>query len=61
MKMNYFKFEELKEKPKAPWSKYYKEGDMNLNIPSTSMYKYLENKMLKFLDSYCFDYYGHKI
>lgn len=59
--MNYFKFEELKEIPKAPWSKYYREGDMNLNIPSTSMYNYLENKMLNFIKSYCFDYYGHKI
>lgn len=59
--MNYFKYEELKEIPKAPWSKYYKEGDMNLNIPSTSLYNYLENKMLNFTEHYCFDYYGHKI
>ena len=59
--MNIFKLFEFTKKPPAPWSKYYKEGAMELNIPNTSVYKYFETKALEFGRRNCLDYYGNKI
>lgn len=59
--MEFLKFEGFKEKPNAPWSKYYKEGAMELNVPNLSVYNYFENKVIGFEDRNCLDYYGHKL
>lgn len=48
-------------KPNAPWSKYYEEGDMNLNIPNTSVYNYFEENAEKYIKKPCLDYYGNII
>lgn len=58
---NIFKFNSIKSKPKAPWSKYYHDGAMDINIPKMSVYNYFENKVLSHGNRYCIDYYGHKI
>lgn len=50
-----------KKNPKAPWSKYYKEGDMNLKIPNTSVYNYFESNVSKYGNRNCLDYYGNKV
>lgn len=50
-----------KNKPNAPWSKYYNNIDMNLDIPNTNFYKYFENKVKGFGSLYSLDYYGTKI
>ena len=59
--MDFLNFKGLKKQPKAPWSKYYEEGAMNLNIDDTSVYNYFEKKVLKFEDRICLDYYGRKV
>ena len=59
--MKLFNFKGFKKKPNAPWSKYYKEGAMNLNIEDTSLYNYFEEKIIKFGNVICLDYYGRKI
>ena len=59
--MDFLIFNGLKKQPKAPWSKYYEEGAMNLNIDDTSVYNYFEKKVLKFEDRICLDYYGRKV
>lgn len=59
--MNFLNFKGFKKQPKAPWSKYYKDGAMDLDIPNTSVYNYFENKVLKFEDQICLDYYGRKV
>lgn len=59
--MNFLNFHGLKRRPNAPWSKYYKDGEMELDIPDTSVYNYFENKVLKFGDKICIDYYDRKI
>ena len=41
--MNFFNFRPFKKEPKAPWSKYYPEGTMNLHIQDMSLYNYLED------------------
>lgn len=58
--MEFLKFNGLNSRPKAPWSKYYKDEDMELNVPNCSVYNYFENKVIGFEDCYCLDYYGHK-
>ena len=59
--MDFLGFYGIKEKPKAPWSKYYKEGAMEIKETIGSLYNYLENKVLDFGDRHCIDYYGNKI
>lgn len=59
--MDFLKFTGFKSEPKAPWSKYYKDGAMTLNIPNCSVYSYFENKVRDFDDQYCLDYYGRKL
>ncbi len=59
--MKFFRFLGFKEKPKAPWEKYYKKEEMDLKIPNTSLYKYFYNHALKHEDLIAFNYYGTKI
>lgn len=59
--MDLLRFTGFKRKPKAPWSKYYNECDMELEIPNSSIYDYFENKVIKYKDKYCIDYYGRKV
>lgn len=59
--MNYFSFYGVKNRPKSPWSKYYKEGAMEIKEAEGTLYNYIENKILDFKDRDCIDYYGNKI
>ena len=43
--MKFFKFFKFKKKPRAPWSKYYKKEEMNLEIPDISMYQAFKNNI----------------
>ena len=52
---------ELEQKIKAPWSKYYKQGSMDIKVLDTSVYNYFEHKAYGFRERYCIDYYGNKI
>ena len=42
--MNFFKFLGIKQKPNAPWKKYYKKSDMSINSPNVSIYRFIRNK-----------------
>lgn len=42
--MNFFRFLGIKQKPKAPWKKYYTKNDMNITPPEVSIYRFLRNK-----------------
>ena len=59
--MNCLESYELKSKPKAPWSKYFKEGIMDLREDIGSLYNYFESKALNFGEHKCIDYYGNTI
>ena len=59
--MNFLKFNGFAERPKAPWSKYYNENEMELNTPNCSLYTYFENKILDFGARVCLDYYDKKV
>lgn len=59
--MEFFRSNEFVNKPNAPWSKYYRGIDMDLNIPEGSVYNYFENKVLDFEEQYCLDYYNRKM
>ena len=53
-------FDGFKKKPNAPWSKYYKGIDMNFEVPTGSIYDYLEKKLTEYTES-SIDYYGKKV
>ena len=59
--MNFFNFKIFKKEPNAPWSKYYEKKAMNLDIEDISLYSFFEEKVIKFGNSICLDYYGRKI
>lgn len=61
LNMEFFKFFGFKKKPKAPWKKYYKKEDMDLNIPDISLYNYFEKNAMKYGEMDAIDYYGTKI
>lgn len=59
--MKFFRFFGFKQKPKAPWSKYYNKEDIDLKIPNTSLYQYFLDNMQKYPNINAIDYYGTKI
>ena len=45
--MSFFRFLGIKQKPKAPWKKYYTKNDMNINPPDVSIYRFLRNRAIE--------------
>ena len=35
----------IKTKPKAPWSKYYKNNEMKLKVPEGSLYDFIKKNL----------------
>ena len=42
--MKFFRFLGFKQKPNAPWKKYYKKSDMNITSQNVSLYRFLRNR-----------------
>ncbi len=59
--MKFFRFFGFKQKPNAPWSKYYNKNDIDLQIPNTSLYQYFIDNMQKYPNKNAIDYYGTKL
>lgn len=59
--MKFFRFFGFKQKPNAPWSKYYNKEEMDLKIPNTSLYQYFIDNMKDYPELNAMDYYGTKI
>ena len=61
--MSFFRFLGIKQKPKAPWKKYYTKTDMNIIPPDVSIYRFLRNKAkeLNYDNNIALTYFGtHK-
>lgn len=61
--MKFFRFLGIKQKPKAPWKKYYTKNDMNITPPNVSIYRFLRNKAkeLNYDNNIAITYFGtHK-
>ncbi len=51
-----------KKKPiPAPWSKYYKEEELNIKIPNITMYKQVKNSSIQYGNLLAVEYLGKKI
>lgn len=61
LESKFFRFLGFKKKPPAPWEKYYKNTDMNLNIPDISLYEHFFENSKKNPALTAIDYYGKKI
>lgn len=59
--MKFFRFLGFKKKPRAPWSKYYQKGDMDLFVPDMSLYEYFHKHASKYGRNVAINYYGMKI
>lgn len=49
-------FRRKKEIP-APWSKYYKEDDLNIKIPNISMYEQVKRSAAKYPSYTAYEYF----
>ena len=59
--MNIFAiFRKRKEIP-APWSKYYRDDELILNIPNISVYKQLLNTANKYPNNIAYRYFGKNV
>ncbi len=52
-------FRRKKEIP-APWSKYYKEEDLNIKIPNISMFEQVKRSGAKYPNYTAYEYFGRK-
>lgn len=59
--MKFFRFFGFKKKPKAPWSKYYDEFAMNLDVPDISLYQNFLQNMKEYPRKIAYNYYGAKV
>lgn len=59
--MNFWSFMGFKKRPKAPWSKYYDDKHMNININNESIYEFLKRHCVKFKNNVAIEYFGTKI
>ena len=51
----------IKSKPKAPWSKYYKNDEMKIKVPDCSIYDLLKENLSFNDNSIAYKYYGHRV
>ncbi len=61
--MRFLSFIGIKKIPDAPWSKYYKKGDMKINPRNENIYTFVKNQMKKYEyeNKTAINYYGTKI
>lgn len=59
--MNFFSFIGFKKKPKAPWAKFYKKRDMNVESANITIYQFLKECSTNHLSNIAIDYFGTKI
>lgn len=59
--MKFFKFLGFKQKPKAPWKKYYSKKDMEINPPNTSIYELMRMRSAYLHEKTAISYFGTKI
>lgn len=51
----------IKTKPKAPWSKYYKNNEMKLKVPEGSLYDFIKKNLPECNNVIAYNYYGHLV
>ena len=51
----------IKAKPKAPWEKYYKNGETKIDIPDATIYEYLKSTAETHMDAIALEYMGSTI
>ena len=61
--MRFLSFIGIKKTPEAPWKKYYKKEDMNINVKNENIYQFVKNKIEKnnCYDNIAINYYGTRI
>lgn len=51
----------IKTKPKAPWSKYYKNDEMKIKVPECNLYNIIKKNLPECNDVIAYNYYGHAV
>ena len=51
----------IKSKPKAPWEKFYKNGETKIEVPNGTIYEYLIKSCENNLDAIALEYMGNMI
>ena len=59
--MKFFEFFKSKKTIPAPWKKYYKDSDMDINIPDINMYDQVLKSSKLYPDNYAYQYINTKV
>lgn len=59
--MNFFDLFSTKKKIPTPWSKYYKDGEMDIEIPDINMYDQIKKSSKLYPDYIAYEYMGRKV
>ncbi len=51
----------IRKKLKAPWRKFYKKGEMNIDVDDISIYKLFKQQALKYGDITALNYFGNTL
>lgn len=51
----------IKTKPKAPWSKYYKNDEMKMKVPDGSIYEFMKSTVSEHSNTIAYNYFGHTV
>ena len=59
--MNFFDLFSSKKKLVAPWSKYYQDGEMDIEIPDINMYDQIKKSSRLYPDNFAYEYFGKRV
>ena len=51
----------IKTKPKAPWSKFYKNDEMKMKVPEGSIYEFMTSTVSCHSNTVAYNYFGHMV
>lgn len=59
--MKFLNFIGFKQRPNAPWSKFYSKKHMTIHIQNETLYDYLKRHMINYKNKIAIEYFGTKI
>jgi len=59
--MNFLNIFNTKKKIPTPWDKYYKDNEMDLDIPDINMYDQILKSSKLYKDNIAYEYLGKKV
>ena len=59
--MNFLDLFSSKKKLVAPWSKYYQDSEMDIDIPDINMYDQIKKSSKLYPNNFAYEYFGKRV